>query len=171
MSESGEQPKGFRIVDRRRFAGEEQKAGAQEKAPRPEPAAPEPPPAGRAQGTEAGGAAGGERAGRAAAASAPGARGEHKGGAAGPTFLDLVGTLQFGAMANLGMIQMPDGSRPPVNLAAAKDSIDMLGILVEKTKGNLTQEESDVLTEGLYHIRMAYVAAVKAAAGPGGKAK
>lgn len=89
----------------------------------------------------------------------------------GPTFLDLVGTLQFGAMAHLGMIQAPDGKRPPVNLPAAKDSIDLLVILQEKTKGNLTDEENDVLGEGLYHLRMAYLAVMKAGQGAGGKEK
>ena len=50
----------------------------------------------------------------------------------------------------------------PTNLPAAKDSIDLLDVLKEKTKGNLTEEESGILSEGLYHLRMVYVAAVKA---------
>ncbi len=136
-----QEPKGFKVVDKRGLPDEER-----ETAPSP------PPPAADAS----------REAARPGAAKAP---------PGGPTFLDLVGTLQFGALASLGMIQTPDGKRSPVNLEAAKDSIDMLEILQDKTKGNLTDEESGVLAEGLYHIRMAYVAAVNAVAGPGGKAK
>ena len=57
-----------------------------------------------------------------------------------PRFLDLVHSLQMGAMVGLGMIQGPGGKRPPVDLPGAKDAIDLLGILQEKTKGNLTKE-------------------------------
>jgi hypothetical protein len=89
----------------------------------------------------------------------------------GPTFLDLVGMLQFGAMAHLGMIQARDGTRSPVNLPAAKDSIDILTVLQEKTKGNLNAEETEALVEGLYHLRMAYLAAMNAGQGTGGKEK
>ena len=62
-----------------------------------------------------------------------------------PRFLDLVQSLQMGAMVGLGMLQGPDGKRPPVDLPAAKDAIDLLGILQEKTKGNLTKEEEEIL--------------------------
>ena len=86
-----------------------------------------------------------------------------------PRFLDLVQTLQVGAMAGLGMLQGPDGKRPPVDLPGAKDAIDLLGILQEKTKGNLTKEEEEVLREGLYHLRMGYMAMINAP--PAGRGK
>ncbi|MBE0605019.1 MAG: DUF1844 domain-containing protein [Deltaproteobacteria bacterium] len=79
-----------------------------------------------------------------------------------PRFLDLVQSLQMGAMVGLGLLQGPDGKRPPVDLPAAKDAIDLLGILQEKTKGNLTKEEEEVLREGLYHLRMGYMAMINA---------
>jgi hypothetical protein len=79
-----------------------------------------------------------------------------------PRFLDLVQSLQMGAMAGLGMVQGPDGKRPPVDLPAAKDAIDLLGVLQEKTKGNLAKEEEEVLREGLYHLRMGYMAMINA---------
>ena len=159
---SEQDPKGFKVVDRRRFAAEPQ--AAEPEAPPSAKAEPQPPPQ-EARKPPAGGEAPGRRDPSVEPPQEPSRVG-------GPTFLDLVGTLQFGVMANLGMIQMPDGTRPPVNLPAAKESIDLLGILQEKTKGNLTQEESEVLTEGLYHIRMAYVAALKSAAPrAGGKGK
>jgi hypothetical protein len=145
----GEEPKGFRIVDKRGRADEE----------RDTPETPPPPETPKGTGNR----------------PAPGSVDEEKGPAGapstagGPTFLDLVGMLQFGAMAHLGMVQTPDGKRSPVNLPAAKDSIDILAILQEKTKGNLTQEETDALGEGLYHLRMAYLAAMKTGQGAGGK--
>jgi hypothetical protein len=86
-----------------------------------------------------------------------------------PKFLDLVQSLQMGAMVGLGMLPGADGKRPPVDLPAAKDAIDLLGILQEKTKGNLTKEEEEVLREGLYHLRMGYMAMVNAA--PAGRGK
>jgi hypothetical protein len=86
-----------------------------------------------------------------------------------PRFLDLVQSLQMGAMVGLGMFQGPDGKRPPVDLPAAKDAIDLLGILQEKTKGNLTKEEEEVLREGLYHLRMGYMAMINASPSGHGK--
>jgi len=86
-----------------------------------------------------------------------------------PRFLDLVQSLQMGAMAGLGMLQGPDGKRPPVDLPAAKDAIDLLGILQEKTKGNLTKEEEEILREGLYHLRMGYMAMINSPPGARGK--
>jgi hypothetical protein len=86
-----------------------------------------------------------------------------------PRFIDLVQSLQMGAMAGLGMLQGHDGKRSPVDLPAAKDAIDLLGILQEKTKGNLTKEEEEVLREGLYHLRMGYMAMINAT--PAGRGK
>jgi len=147
-----EEPKGFKVVDKRGRADEE----------RDPPAAPPPPPAPPKETGNQPEPGGVQR--EKSPVDTPSAVG-------GPSFLDLVGTLQFGAMAHLGMIQTPDGKRSPVNLPAAKDSIDILVILQEKTKGNLTSEENEVLGEGLYHLRMAYLAAMNAGQGAGGKEK
>ncbi|NJD63293.1 MAG: DUF1844 domain-containing protein [Deltaproteobacteria bacterium] len=148
---SDPESKGFKVVDKRGRADEDRE---------PPAAVPPPPPASPGETGNRPGAGGVEGKKRPEdAASAVG----------GPAFLDLVGTLQFGAMAHLGMIQAPDGKRSPVNLPAAKDSIDLLVILQEKTKGNLTEEENEVLGEGLYHLRMAYLAVMKAGQGAGGK--
>ena len=78
-----------------------------------------------------------------------------------PKFLDLVESLQMGVMANLGMIQKSDGKRTPVNLKEAQNIIDILGILQEKTKGNLDEKEEGILREGLYHLRMAFITVQK----------
>jgi hypothetical protein len=49
------------------------------------------------------------------------------------------------------------GSEPSVNLDMAKHQIDILGILEEKTRGNLTPEEKALLDTALYETRMRYV--------------
>lgn len=148
---SDRETKGFKVVDRRGVEREEPQEPPKEAAPSP------PRPAGETGNRE--GAAGVRER------KSPDARAASLGG---PTFLDLVMTLQMGAMVNLGMVPSPDGRRAPGNIPAAKDSIDMLEVLQTKTKGNLTEEEAGVLTEGLYHLRMAYVAAVNAVASGGG---
>jgi len=49
------------------------------------------------------------------------------------------------------------GAEPAVNLDMAKHQIDMLSVLEEKTKGNLTPEEKALLDAALYETRMRYV--------------
>lgn len=51
----------------------------------------------------------------------------------------------------------PQKSPIPVNLPQAKEIIDLLSVLEEKTKGNLTQDEQTVLRDMLYALRMKYV--------------
>jgi len=160
--------KGFRVIDRR----------GREEEPAP---APQEPSGSAGSGTAApssqGGAAGAPPGASPSAGNPPPAAGVHEGESRGegpprvgaPGFLDLVQSIQVGAMVSLGMVQDPDGKRSPVNLPAAKDAIDILGILQEKTKGNLTREEEEVLREGLYHLRMGYVALLSAP--PGGPKK
>lgn len=147
--------KGFKVVDKRGMSDADREAAS--------PPPPPPPPPRQPGGPGNPGTAPGVDTGK--------SPGSGPAGVGGPTFLDLVMTLQMGAMVNLGMVQASDGRKSPVNLPAAKDSIDILEILQEKTKGNLSDEESGVLTEGLYHLRMAYVAAMNAGPGMGGKGK
>ncbi len=49
------------------------------------------------------------------------------------------------------------GSEPQVNLDMAKHNIDILGIIEEKTRGNLTEDEKRMLDTALYETRMRYV--------------
>lgn len=153
---SEQEKKGFRVVDRRGMEKEESRTDESASAP-----------------TSPGGAGNRIDPGSVHGKKSPEGG---KSSVGGPSFLDLVMSIQMGAMVNLGMVQTGDGRRSPVNLPAAKDSIDLLDVLKEKTKGNLSQEESGILSEGLYHLRMVYVAAVKAGVsvpnegqGPGGK--
>jgi hypothetical protein len=51
----------------------------------------------------------------------------------------------------------PQGSEPAVSLDMAKHYIDVLGVLEEKTRGNLTDDEKHILDAALYEVRMRYV--------------
>jgi hypothetical protein len=75
------------------------------------------------------------------------------------SFLALIDMFAAEAAMNLGLAQTPDGGRTPVDLEAARHWIDMLGMLDQKTRGNLTGEEAGVLTDVLAYLRMQFVAA------------
>lgn len=74
-----------------------------------------------------------------------------------PSFLALVDMLAGEAAMCLGLAQAPDGSTLPVDLDTARTMIDMLGMLDQKTKGNLTEEENNVLENVLAYLRMQFV--------------
>ncbi len=71
-------------------------------------------------------------------------------------FSTLVSMLVSQAIFSLGLLHHKD-EQPQVNLELAKFNIDLLESLVEKTKGNLSDEESQMLTNSLDELRMAYV--------------
>lgn len=73
-------------------------------------------------------------------------------------FSTFVITLSTSAMLYLGEIPDPDGRKVEVNLPLAKHSIDLLVMLREKTKGNLTEDEQKLLEQMLYDLRLKYVA-------------
>jgi len=73
------------------------------------------------------------------------------------SFFDLVNVLAMQAAVGLGGLQGPGGERIPPNLQAAKHHIDLLDVLNDKTKGNLTDEEKRVLDSVLYELRMQFV--------------
>jgi len=76
------------------------------------------------------------------------------------SFPVLVMSLATHALASMGQIPGADG-KPVVELDHAKHFIDTLGILEEKTKGNLTPHESEMLTRALHELRLLFVAVGK----------
>ena len=66
--------------------------------------------------------------------------------------LSIIGT----AYVHLGDAPNPEGE-PERNLPLARQDIDLLGLLQEKTKGNLTGEEERLLDSALYDLRMRYI--------------
>ena len=96
------------------------------------------------------------------------------------SFDQLVQSIYMTSMMQLGAATH-EGQQPQVDILGARQSIDMLGVLAEKTKGNLTAEETRLLESALFELRMAFLeitqalarsAAAKAPAGarpgPGG---
>ena len=50
-----------------------------------------------------------------------------------------------------------EGQQPQVDILGARQSIDMLSVLEEKTKGNLSEEETRLLDSALFELRMAFL--------------
>ena len=72
-------------------------------------------------------------------------------------FMQLVMSFQAAAWQQLGKVASPFSGKVERDLAMAKNTIDMLGMLQEKTKGNLTEDEKRVLEHALYELRLNYV--------------
>ncbi len=73
------------------------------------------------------------------------------------SFGQFVGGFAYQTLVHLGKMPNPMSGETGVDLANAKYSIDLLGILQEKTKGNLTPEEDEQLTGILRDLRLTYV--------------
>lgn len=73
---------------------------------------------------------------------------------AGASFEGLLMGLVTNALIDLGEVAGPSGAAGERNLPAAREAIDLLGILQEKTAGNLTPEEKNLLEYWLYRLRM-----------------
>src|SRR4030042_3796667 len=74
-----------------------------------------------------------------------------------PDFKFFITTLSLQASIALGQIPNPAINKTEEDLTQAKFLIDTLGMLKEKTKGNLDQEETNLLENLLYELRMIYV--------------
>jgi hypothetical protein len=73
------------------------------------------------------------------------------------TMATFIFSLSSSALVHLGEIPEPETNRTQVDLPIAKQIIDTLGMLQEKTKGNLDQDEERLLRSVLYDLRMRYV--------------
>jgi hypothetical protein len=72
-------------------------------------------------------------------------------------FETLVSYLSTTTMFQLGLLAGPGGERIPADMPNAQRTIDLLDVLQEKTKGNLTPKESRLLDDVLYELRMTFV--------------
>ena len=146
-----EEEKKLRVVDRRMFTAEGDLRPDFEPeepvaAPPPPPKRPPPPP---------------RSAPAAAPAAAPPADPEPGGerAEAEPTsdFASIARSLATTAYAALGLIPDPASGTRHREPAVARQMIDWLAVLEQKTRGNLTFEESDFLSRLLYELRLAFV--------------
>ncbi len=145
-----EEEKPIRVVDRRMFTPEgdlRAEFRAEEEAPvaapaaaapPPPPAEPEPTPAGAAERPEP-------------------SPGEGPAGEPRSAFALIVQLLAMPAYAALGMVPDPASGRRRVDRPAAQEMIDLLAVLEQKTRGNLSFEESNFLSRVLYDLRLAFV--------------
>ena len=81
------------------------------------------------------------------------------------TFERFLASLYMTAMLQLGLMHQ-QGEQPRVDIIGARQTIDTLSLLSEKTKGNLTPTEQNFLQNSLYEVRMAYVEVTNALARP-----
>jgi hypothetical protein len=79
------------------------------------------------------------------------------------TFTGFVLSLASTAAIHFGDLPDPDSGQPAeVNLGGAAQMIEILALLEQKTKGNLTAEERSILEQVLYELRMRFVDATGA---------
>jgi hypothetical protein len=81
----------------------------------------------------------------------------HQGSGVPVTFSSFVISLGSSSLMLMGEQLDPHQPPMPANLPQAKEIIDLLSVLEDKTKGNLTTEEQAVLRDMLYALRMKYV--------------
>lgn len=81
------------------------------------------------------------------------------------SFERFMASLYMTAMLQLGLMRQ-QGGQPQVDIIGARQTIDTLSLLSEKTKGNLTAAEENFLQNSLYELRMAYVEVTNALARP-----
>ncbi|MGD0226429.1 MAG: DUF1844 domain-containing protein [Terriglobia bacterium] len=136
MADEKHEPSGFKVVDRRSFTSE----GSRREEGAPVARKPEPPPQT-------------ERVPRPQAVEPLDE--EFSGEPSG--FETLVSYLSTTTMFQLGLIPGPGGERIPADMTNAQRTIDLLQVLQEKTQGNLTPQESRLLDDVLYELRMTFV--------------
>jgi hypothetical protein len=72
-------------------------------------------------------------------------------------FATFVISLNSSALVQLGILDDPTSGQKSKDLSLAKQTIDILGMLEEKTKGNLSADEGHMLKSILYDLRILYV--------------
>jgi hypothetical protein len=81
------------------------------------------------------------------------------------TFERFLASLYMTAMLQMGLMRQ-QGGQPQIDIIGARQTIDTLSLISEKTKGNLTAVEENFLQNSLYELRMAYVEVTNALARP-----
>jgi hypothetical protein len=77
-------------------------------------------------------------------------------------FSAFVFSLARTALIHMGLENHPETGGQDANLEAARETIDVLGMIEDKTRGNLTPEEAELISKMLYTLRMSYVEVARA---------
>ena len=171
MEREEEKPKAFKVDDRRRFSSEGDLKPEFREGAEAAPAEELQPQAANAQArgaaAEVGGAATRSAAeAHAAHADSPAHHSDHSDHAghahegarvAEITFGTFLVGLSTQALMHLGDIPDPQSRQPEQDLEAAQQLIDIIGMLEQKTRGNLDREEAQLIDAILYELRMKYV--------------
>ena len=72
-------------------------------------------------------------------------------------FSTFVLSLNSSVLVQLGLLEDPASGEKTKNIVMAKQTIDLLAMLEEKTQGNLTSDEANILKNILYELRLLYV--------------
>ena len=72
-------------------------------------------------------------------------------------FSTFVLSINSSALVQLGLLEEPSTGQKTKNIVVAKQTIDLLAMLEEKTRGNLTSDEAKILKNILYELRMLYI--------------
>lgn len=161
------QDEGFKVVDRRLFTEDgELRKDAVEQERREEEAAKarKPAPSAQSQPSKAAPPAPAGPAPVAPAGTADGAPAEADTIPASRNFQMLVDFLTRNAAAMLGGMADPRTGQPFLDLEGAREMIDMLDVLREKTRGNLAKADEDLLIEVLGSLKLTFMELSKAAA-------
>jgi len=73
------------------------------------------------------------------------------------TFATFIVSLNHSALVHLGVVEDPTSGSKSKNIELAKQTIEIIAMLEEKTKGNLKEEEAEMIKSLLYDLRMIYV--------------
>jgi hypothetical protein len=73
------------------------------------------------------------------------------------SFSFLIFSMQAQAQMQLGLMHFGEGEKPEPQLDLARHTIDMMGVLLEKTKGNLTLDEQRLLENSVTELRFRFV--------------
>jgi len=154
-----EEKKEFVVKDRRIFAGDgkDQEQQKTEKAPEGGKTKDQPTPKAPAEDKAREGASKKVQADTTAGAAASEKMSETETQLPEINFVTFVLSLNASALVNLGLVEEPASNTKVKNLPLAKQTIDILGMLQEKTRGNLSPDEENLIKHVLYELRMIYV--------------
>lgn len=129
-----EETQGFKVKDKRRFSPEGESAENQDQKKTEQPEKAQEPPKGQ------------DRTEQRTTKRLP------------MDFSALITSLAQTTLFQLGLIRTPDMTEPmKPDLDGARQTIDLIAILEQKTRGNLTEEEKKLIDETLFQLRMAFV--------------
>jgi hypothetical protein len=153
-----DEEKGFSVKDRRRFNQDGSVRPEEENQAGPETEKPEAQPVGASHDAESEAKAEAQfEEAKAQDEAAESSREQDRGPLPPVEFSGLILSLSHAAMMHLGQIPDPNTGQPRMDKELARHTIDTIGMLKDKTEGNLTPDEQRLIDHALTELRLAYV--------------